>query len=445
MKKEIRINCRGAEEVPVALLTPFQGALKTLSEENYVKCRDEILRDGFCEPVTVWKRATKQESSGYAWIILNGHQRVTTIKRMIAEEGYEPVKLPVSIVYVRDEAQANDLVLALTAQFGEMTNESLADFIRERNLDPKATVERFPHRETNPDKVLRLVAEPERHPDGGQRDENEDEVPPVPVDPRVSPGDVFQCGDHLIVCGDSSEEAPYLALGLDKAPADLVVTDPPYNVGSDSKNFAASASKAMKDLSEAEWDQNFDLRPALARIYAFLSPDVTVYVFTSHHLAGVIWDWIKAWPIHSTHAQYCVWAKPNPMPSLAKRHWTWSTELVCYATRGKHVFNFPEEGHALNVWTFTKHSDGSHPTQKPVAVIEHAIIHSSKPGAIVLDAFGGSGTTMIACEKTARQARLIEKSPQYVAVTLDRWERLTGKDAVRTTGTPETWKKIKAS
>lgn len=433
MKKEIRINCRGAEEVPVALLTPFQGALKTLSEENYVKCRDEILRDGFCEPVTVWKRATKQESSGYAWIILNGHQRVTTIKRMIAEEGYEPVKLPVSIVYVRDEAQANDLVLALTAQFGEMTNESLADFIRERNLDPKATVERFPHRETNPDKVLRLVAEPERHPDGGQRDEDEDEVPPVPVDPRVSPGDVFQCGDHLIVCGDSTQRESYVALGLDVDPADLVVTDPPYNLGSEAMLIAAAADvrgDSYGRLKDAAWDKGFEPALALAEIgKATKAEGSTFYVFTSHFLFQEIFDRVKEM---CQYASYCVWSKPNPMPSLAKRHWTWSTELVVYGTRKGHVFNFPNEGHALSVWSFTKvQKCEGHPTIKPVSVIEHAIIHSSKPGAIVLDAFGGSGTTMIACEKVARQARLIEIEPKYVRLAIERWEKLTGKTAVK--------------
>jgi len=118
------------------------------------------------------------------------------------------------------------------------------------------------------------------------------------------------------------------------------------------------------------------------------------------------------------------------MPSLMKRHWTWNAELICYATRGKHTFNFPSDGHALSVWSITKiNGKTGHPTEKPVAVPEHAIIHSSKNGDIVLDLFGGSGSTLIACEKTGRKARLMELDPKYCDVIVKRWEDFTGKKA----------------
>jgi DNA modification methylase len=119
------------------------------------------------------------------------------------------------------------------------------------------------------------------------------------------------------------------------------------------------------------------------------------------------------------------------MPSLAKRHWTWNTELVCYATKGKHVFNFPEEGHALSTWTINKQNgDSGHPTEKPVAVPEHAILHSSTKGQTVLDLFGGSGSTLIACEKTGRACRMMELSPHYVDVIVRRWQEFTGQEAM---------------
>ena len=424
--KTIRIACRGAEAVQWDKLVPFQGALKTLSEENYQKFKAEILRDGFAEPISVWKR--EKPFHDLTYVVLNGHQRLATIRRMVTEEGYSVPALPVSIVYVQDEKQANELVLALTAQYGEMTNESLAAFLIERNLPVRETLERFPHRDVNADKVLRLVENPVKEGD----DEKADEAPPVPVDPRVSLGDVFKCGEHLIVCGDSALKPSYWALGLgleSDVRADLVVTDPPYNLASEAPMHAVSELRvdSYGRLQDSDWDKGFNPDEAIKLLLLFSTPTASFYVFTSHFLFDRIYRALKE---SCEYASYCVWSKSNPMPSLAKRHWAWNTELVAYGARKDHVFNYPEQGNALSTWNLSKITKAEfHPTQKPVAVIEHPILHSSKPGAIVLDAFGGSGTTMIACERTGRKARLIELSPAYVRVTIDRWEKLTGKKA----------------
>lgn len=215
---------------------------------------------------------------------------------------------------------------------------------------------------------------------------------------------------------------------MDGAKADMVFTDPPYNIASDSKNFASDVSKAMKDLSESEWDKNFDINEVLNNIYMALSENTTVYICTSHFLASEIWSWMKEW---ADHYSYCVWSKPNPMPSLAKRHWTWNTELICYATRGKHTFNFPKEGHALSTWTINKRNGNTgHPTEKPVEVPVMGISHSSKQGDIVLDLFGGSGSTLIACEQLKRKCFMCELDPHYCDVIIQRWENLTGQKAV---------------
>jgi DNA modification methylase len=215
---------------------------------------------------------------------------------------------------------------------------------------------------------------------------------------------------------------------MDGKKADMVFTDPPYNIASENKGVAAEVSKAHRDLMNAEWDKGFDFAEVQGCLLAAIAENATVYVCTSHHLAGSIWQWMKTW---SSHSNWCVWSKPNPMPSLMKRHWTWSGELICYGTRGKHVFNFPDEGHALSIWTITKVNGSSgHPTEKPVSVPEHAVLHSSKKGQLVLDLFGGSGSTLIACEKTGRQARLMELDPAYCDVIVKRWEDFTGKKAI---------------
>jgi DNA modification methylase len=269
--------------------------------------------------------------------------------------------------------------------------------------------------------------------------QGEDETPEIPESPKVRPGDLFRLGEHRLLCGDTSDLDAVTRL-MDGQKADMVFTDPPYNIASENSGFAKNSdNKQMAKLMDSEWDRNFDPLRALDAIVSVLSENATLYVCTSHHLAADIWTHMKSW---ASLTGWCVWSKPNPMPSLAKRHWTWNAELICYATRGKHVFNFPDEGHALSVWSFTKVSKCDlHPTMKPISIPEHAIKHSSNEGQIVGDFFGGAGSTMMACEGLGRKCFTMEISPAYCDVILDRWTKLTGKDPVREDG--KLWSEVK--
>lgn len=262
---------------------------------------------------------------------------------------------------------------------------------------------------------------------GGTENVEEDDYDgELPEEPKAKLGDLYALGDHRLICGDSTDVNVIDKL-MDGAKADMIFTDPPYNIASDSKNFAADVSKAMDDLSKSEWDMNFDIVTALNSIYTVMAEDVSVYICTSHFLAGKIWDWMKSF---ANYNSYCIWSKPNPMPSLSKRHWTWNTEIVCYATRGKHTFNFPKEGHALSTWTINKkNGETKHPTEKPIEVPAMAISHSSNESDIVFDAFGGSGSTLIACEQLKRKCYMCELDPHYIDVIIDRWEKFTGRKA----------------
>jgi DNA modification methylase len=229
-------------------------------------------------------------------------------------------------------------------------------------------------------------------------------------------GDLWQIGEHRLICGDCTDAAT-VARVMGGERADMVFTDPPYNVASESRNYAADKSKAMKDLSEAEWDKDFDIKSLFPVLESIMAQDCAVYICTSQWLVQQIWEWMWKW---SDFCSYCVWCKPNPMPSLSKRHWTWATELIPYAVRGKHVSNFPTDGHALNWWSIPKAKDTDHPTEKVLEVPARAIEFSSKAGAIVFDGFLGSGTTLVACENLGRRCRAIEISPAYCAVALER-------------------------
>ena len=242
----------------------------------------------------------------------------------------------------------------------------------------------------------------------------------------VEVGQLWQLGEHRLVCGDCTDAAT-VARVMGGERAALVFTDPPYNVAGESDNFAADASASMYALKNADWDKDFDPSASLAVILSVLADDASVYICTSHFLAPAIWAWMKTW---AAHHSWCAWHKTNPMPSLSKRHWTWDGELIPYATRGKHTFNFPATGHAPSIWDIPKHKDTKHPTEKPVEVPSNAIQHSSNQGDIVFDPFLGSGTTLIACENLGRRCRAVEISPAYVAVALERWATHTGKTPV---------------
>ena len=242
----------------------------------------------------------------------------------------------------------------------------------------------------------------------------------------VEPGQLWQLGEHRLICGDCTDAA-VVARVMAGEKANMVFTDPPYNVASESRNYAADKSKAMMDLSVSEWDKNFNIKSIFPVLDSVIAPDCAVYICTSQWLVQTIWEWMRSW---SDFCSYCVWCKPNPMPSLSKRHWTWATELIPYAVRGHHVSNFPDGNHALNWWDIPKSKETEHPTEKVLAVPVRAIEFSSNRDAIIFDGFSGSGTTLIACENLGRRCRAVEIAPGYVAVALERWAVHTGKTPV---------------
>ena len=255
-----------------------------------------------------------------------------------------------------------------------------------------------------------------------------DDTPEPLPDPVSETGDVWILGPHRAMCGDATRAEDYERLMAGEK-ADMVFTDPPYNIAGMSKNVAASVRDSYLALKESDWDKDFDIIPALSSIYRVMSENCSVYIFTSHFLACDIWSWMEGW---ADHYGWCVWTKPNPMPSLMKRHWTWNAELVPYATRGRHIFNFKDGTHEPSTWRINKaqgNDKTGHPTQKPVAVPVHAISRSSIVGQVVLDPFGGSGSTLIACERLSRCCRMMEIDPRYVDVIVRRWQEFTGKQA----------------
>ena len=383
-------------------LTPYENNTRKHSPEDIDQIKESIQADGFNDPIGVW---------GDNNLIVEGHGRQIAALEMGLD------KVPCIRLDHLTENQRRDYAIRhnRTAELSGWDFAKLEEEIAALEIEGVD--------------LSGLKFELDVLDGGGNPEINivEDEPPEPPETPIAKLGDIWQLGRHRLMCGDSTSAHDAKRL-MNERTADLVFTDPPYNIASNSKNFAADCSKAMENLSNADWDKEFNIKNVFPVLFDCLSADVSVYICTSHFLASDIWEWMKGW---AEHYSYCVWAKPNPMPSLSKRHWTWNTELICYATRGKHTFNFPTEGHALSTWTINKKNGATgHPTEKPIAVPAMAITHSSKPGDIVLDMFGGSGSTLIACEQTGRTCYMMELDPHYCDVIIQRWENLTGEKAV---------------
>ena len=416
----VRVAAEQLLLVPIDDLIPYANNAKIHTKDQIAKLRGSLREFGFVTPVLI----------DFDNNIIAGHGRVLAAR----EEGMKQV--PCVMVSNLTEAQRKAYILA-DNRMSELAGWDLEKLdIEVQGLKDMAfdvdmigfggealkEIEVSAHTRASPGKAD-AVEDPVVKEDDWGGD--------VPETVWVKSGDFFQLGKHRLLVGNTSHESDVSRL-MGGCLADMIFTDPPYNIAGNSKNFAADCSASMQKLSQSEWDKKFDIKPSLQVLKKYLAPDSSCYVCASHFTAPTIWNWMETW---ADHFLYCVWSKPNPMPSLSKRHWTWNTELICYATQGKHIFNFPVEGHALSTWTINKLTGHySHPTQKPIDVPAMAILHSSNPGSIVLDGFGGSGSTLIACEQLGRTCYMMEIDPKYAQVIIDRWEALTGEKAVQVHG-----------
>jgi len=266
------------------------------------------------------------------------------------------------------------------------------------------------------------------------------------VEPITKPGDVIVLGDHRLMCGDSTKREDVEKL-MNGAKAVMIHTDPPYNVNYGStKNIASSSQQRNTWYGDAAKDRPDQI------VNDKLSPEQwesfckAIYAIYKEFCVGDIYQWgasspegmrSRLWLVEAgCHwSATLVWAKDSIVLSPANYHRQY--EPCFYGWFDKSSFNNKMNGGAdrkglTELWTFPKpHNSKLHPTMKPVELCGYAIQNSSKPGDIVLDLFGGSGSTLIACEQLNRRCYMMELEPHYCDVIVQRWEALTNKRAVR--------------
>jgi len=240
---------------------------------------------------------------------------------------------------------------------------------------------------------------------------------------EVKTGDVWKLGEHKLICGDCTDEQYVTKLMFDEL-ADMVFTDPPYGVDYASKNdFLNSIDKGNRIQTPMENDAIEDYNKFsgswLQVMKYHLAIKNSVYICTSYSKLFDLLEQFKQKEFY--FSQLLVWVKNNHV--LGRSDYANKHELILYGWLGKHEYygNFD-----TTVWEIDRPLKSElHPTMKPIELCSRAIKNSSKPREIVLDLFGGSGSTLIACEELDRKCRMMEIDPKYCSVIIERWEKLT--------------------
>ncbi|MEW5782285.1 MAG: site-specific DNA-methyltransferase [Pseudomonadota bacterium] len=391
---------------PIDKLLPYVRNARQHSDEQIAQIAASIAEFGFVNPIL----------TGADGVLVAGHGRLAAARKL----GLATV--PVVVLDHLTPTQRRALVLAdnRLAELATWDDALLRvelEALQDEGFDLDLTG-------FDADALAELLADEEPQIEGRTED---DAIPEMPEEPVSRPGDVWRLGPHRLVCGDATTAEAYARLFPDGERADMVFTDPPYNV-----NYANSAKDKLRGkhrpiLNDALGEGFYDfLYDALALIMAHTRG--AIYVAMSSSELDTLQAAFRAAGGH--WSTFIIWAK-NTF-TLGRSDYQRQYEPILYgwpegATR--HWCGDRDQG---DVWQIKKPAKNDlHPTMKPVDLVERAIRNSSRPGDVVLDPFGGSGTTLIAAEKAGRVARLIELDPKYADVIVRRWQDWTGQQATR--------------
>ena len=249
-----------------------------------------------------------------------------------------------------------------------------------------------------------------------------DEVPEAPPEPTTKTGDVWLLGNHRLVCGDSTDSGVWDAL-LDGAAADMMWTDPPYGVSYVGKT--KDALTIENDSLDADGLKEF-LQDVTALALAHTRDGGALYVASPAGPLQAVFDNVLI--DIGVRRQCLAWVKDAFVLGRSDYHYRHEPIFYGWKPGAAHTWNGDRTQDSVLEFDRPRRN-ADHPTMKPVALVEYCIRNSSNPGDIVVDPFGGSGTTLLACQKSGRAARLIELSPRYCDVIIRRWEEYTGQKA----------------
>lgn len=392
-------------EMAVADLVPYANNAKKHPKEQIDQIAESISEFGNCDPIAVW-----HNEDGEAEIV-EGHGRVMALKQLGIDTA--PV---ICLDHLTDEQRR-----AYTHVHNQTTLSS--------GFDEQALIEDM----DNLDMDWEALGFSEFMPDF-EHDDIEDEGMPEEVVCRCKRGDVWMLGAHRVKCGSSTDPDDMADL-LRGGVADLIVTDPPYNVALGQHDRPSEAKQLHRRtdglvIANDSWDNDEDfiefLRSAFELGMDVLKPGGAFYIW---HADTQRMNFLKACERAGMTIREClVWVKN--VFTLGRQDYQWRHEPCLYGWKDGASHQWYSDRKQSTVLEFDKPSSNSeHPTMKPIPLIAYQIENSSKKGDLVLDMFGGSGSTLIACEKLGRKCVTMELDPHYCDVIISRWEEMTGQRA----------------
>lgn len=368
-------------------------------DDEYKKIKKSILEFGFVSPLVVNKDMT----------VIGGHQRL----KVLQELGYEEVEC---IVVDLDKTKEKALNIALNKISGEWDTDKLESLLQELRMDDfDLSLTGFDSDEV--DDILEDLIETKEDDFDVVEELNKIENPITKL------GDVWILGNHRLLCGDSTNKENVDKL-MNNNLADFILTDPPYNV-----DYEGKTQDALKIANDSMNDNEFYtfLETSFKNLYESIKEGGSIYVFHAD-TEGLNFRnaFIKA---GFKLAQCLIWVKNTFV--MGRQDYQWRHEPILYGWKEGAAHHFVNDRTQSTILEFDKPSrNAEHPTMKPIDLLVKLIKNSSKENNIILDLFGGSGSTLIAAEQTKRTCYMMELDPKYCDVIVKRWEKLTNKKAI---------------
>jgi len=361
-------------------------------DKEYEKIKQSLLKFGYVDPILVNEDLT----------VIGGHQRLTVLKDL----DYETAKCVIVDLPKEDEKALNIALNKITGQWDEALLADLLLDLQESDFNLDLTGFEPPEI----DDILSNVHDKELS-------EDEFDVEEELKKPTLSRhGDIWQLGKHRVICGDSTKAETYKQL-LDDRKANLVVTDPPYNV-----DVEETAGKILNDnMSDGDFYQF--LRSMFTQVENHMETDASIYVF---HADTEGLNFRKAFKEAGFYLSgCCIWKKNSLV--LGRSPYQWQHEPCLYGWKKKGKHQWFSDRKQTTIWEYDRpKSSRDHPTMKPIQLMAYPIQNSSMRGTIVLDPFLGSGSTLIAADQTGRVCYGIELDEKFVDVIVKRYIEVTG-------------------
>ena len=391
----------------VSTLIPYARNSRTHSDEQIAQIAASIKEFGWTNPILV------DGDNG----IIAGHGRLSAARKLGHEE--------VPVIELKDLTETQrkayiiaDNRLALNAGWdNEMLTIELNDLLADNfaldilGFDPKEL-----NALLEPEVVVGLT--------------DEDDAPEIPDEPKTKLGDIYQLGKHRVMCGDSCSIHDMEKLCGGQL-VDMWLTDPPYNVA-----YEGKTKDALKIQNDSMGDDQFRqfLRDAYVTADLVMKQGAVFYIWHAdsegYNFRGAAQD--AGWKVR----QCLIWKKSSMVMGRQDYHWKHEPCLYGWKEGAGHLWATDRK--QTTILEFERPSRSKeHPTMKPVALFEYQMLNNTKGGDIVLDSFGGSGTTLLAAEKHGRHGYLMELDPKYCDVIVKRWEDFTGKKAMLVTANEE--------